>query len=185
MKLKDLLTKDNYNKYGDMDVYNDCIDEMAPCWCGVTIKDEYLHCYPILELEAEIEPDTWLGGSHYRIMLNINDLPEGKDEKAWEDACELFEDLAGYGDADEYVERFEEPEYPEYEEPDPALKMGTIGWLKNELTDDRKVMVVDFNDAPNINTVYIGNVKGIPDKYDTAEIQGYIPYPAECTTVII
>lgn len=196
MKLRNILTNKIYNKYGDMDVYNDCIDDFAPTWCGNTLTAYGYECYRYIldNLDADVVPDNYLGNGHHCIMVHINDLPSGTDERMWGKVVDMFYAMAGYIDEDEYDKMFEEPNYDEPKdlgqdvaEPrcSKEVKFGTIGWLKSELTTDRNVQVVDFGDAPNMKTVYVGNVKDIPDKFDEVVIQGYIPYPTNCTTIVI
>lgn len=145
MKLKDILTKDNYKTYGDMDVYNDCIDDSAPCWCGTTLTDYGKSVYPALELEAYIKPDNWVEGG-YCIMVEINDLPEGEDDRMWDETVALFSDMAGYIPEDDYNKRFETDEE---EEPEPKAVFSI------KIIDDESRIKEDGWDFPLSEMAYL------------------------------
>lgn len=103
MKLKDILTKEMYEKYGDMDVYNDWTDDIAPAWCGTLLTEYGATVYPALELEACVVDNS--DDDHY-ILVFINDLPDGEDERAWDEVVALFDDMAGYIGESDYKKRF-------------------------------------------------------------------------------
>lgn len=55
MKLSEILTKKTYDQYGDMDVTNDCIDELAPAWCGNLLTDDEEEAPPKSDKEVFIK----------------------------------------------------------------------------------------------------------------------------------
>lgn len=103
MKLKDILTTETWNKYGDMDVTNDCIDDMACAWCGTTLTREgEEHFAEALNLEAEIRPVWGYDG----ISVKINHLE--KYGRAWRKTKELFDAMAGYCSESNYAKWFDD-----------------------------------------------------------------------------
>ena len=103
MKLYELLTKETWEKFGDMDVSNDCIDELAPAWCGTTLTEEGKKQFAsVLNLEAEIRPVWGYDG----ISVNIDHLPNY--EEVWEEVLDLFNSMAGYINEEEHNEWFKE-----------------------------------------------------------------------------
>ena len=105
MKLKDILTTEVWNKYGDMDVVNDVIDDYFPAWCGNTLTAEGLEHYKeALELEADIWGDETYAQIHVRV--------DSPDEKTWKRnyrmARDLFSDMCGYCTEEEYNRWFKE-----------------------------------------------------------------------------
>jgi hypothetical protein len=115
MKLKDILTKETYERWGDMDVANDVTDDLAPCWCGTLLTEYGKSVYKdVLELEAEIRPVWGVTG----ISVNVDHLGD-KWEKAWNKADALFTAMAGYIDEDEYNKRFTDGEEESVEEEEP------------------------------------------------------------------
>lgn len=108
MTIRELMTRpDYYEAYGDMDVFNDCIDEDAPAWCGQCLTDEgvahYTELYaPLLDTEVEIGQNMY----GYFIDVKINDCSDYN--KRWRAVCKLFADAAGYCDEDEYEAWFAE-----------------------------------------------------------------------------
>lgn len=104
MKLRDILTKETWNKYGDMDVANDCIDEMAPAWCGTLLTKEGKEVFAdVLDLDAEIEDDY--------IVVKVDHLEDY--EKAWLKACRFFDYMAGYCLEEDYETWFTHEEEPD------------------------------------------------------------------------
>lgn len=102
MKLKDLLTAETWNEYGDMDVANDVTDELWPAWCGETLTDEGRERFKeALELEAIIRP-VW---GYQGIYLLLDDDPDW--EKHWNMAGELFESMCGYCTEEEWNRWFQ------------------------------------------------------------------------------
>ena len=108
LKLRDILTQDMYEKYGDMDVYSDCIDEGAPAWCGNFLTEEgKKHYAKVLELDAEIQTEYHDGATPwYSIVVKTNHLPSPTDERMWDKAQGLFGDMAGYCSEEEYDKYF-------------------------------------------------------------------------------
>ena len=103
MKLKDLLTKETHDKWGDMDVANDVTDELWPAWCGETLTEVGAKDFaPVLELEAEIAP-VW---GYPGIVLLID--KDANWEEEWDEAGNLFNAIAGYCDEDQYELWFKE-----------------------------------------------------------------------------
>lgn len=102
MTIRDLLTDFSiHNKYGDMDVYNDCIDECAPAWCGNLLTDkgeEHFDARYEGLLDTEIEVGKNMCGSY--IDCKINHLDDC--EERWDAIAHLFECLCGYCSEDEY-----------------------------------------------------------------------------------
>lgn len=99
MKLREILTAEVWDKYGDMDVTNDVLDGYFPAWCGNTFTEEGLeHFKEALELEAEI----WGDENYAQIYIRV----DSPDEKTWKHnykiARELFSDLCGYCTEEEY-----------------------------------------------------------------------------------
>lgn len=104
MKLKDLLTTETWNKFGDMDVTNDVSDDLACAWCGETLTEEGRKKFEkALELEAEIAP-VW--GSPGIVILV--DKCGDHWEREWTRAARMFADMAGYCTEEEYDAWFKE-----------------------------------------------------------------------------
>lgn len=101
MKLGELLTQEIYDKYGDMDISNDCIDDMACAWCGNLLTPAGRDKFKVaLELEAEIAPVWGYDG----IEVKIDHLKHYG--KAWRQVKELFSAMCGYCTEEEYDEWF-------------------------------------------------------------------------------
>lgn len=108
MKLKDILTKEVWEKYGDMDVTNDCIDDTACAWCGNYLtKEGRIHFEEALEYEAEIVHAM----GEFWIQVKIDHLPGY--EHAWTIVKRLFLYMAGYCPDEDYNRWFTEVEEPE------------------------------------------------------------------------
>lgn len=110
MTLKDLFTdKSIWGKYGDMDVYNDCIDDMASAWCGTQMTKAGLEHYGDDLLSTEIEIDETCCGCS--IECKIDDCPDYS--KRWRKIKALFDEAAGYLGVEEYdmwfIDDVEEP----------------------------------------------------------------------------
>ena len=115
MTLKDILTLENWEQYGDMDVYNDVTDDYACAWCGTICTTYGEGVYQsTLDIPAEIRDDNWLGGGHKCIVVLVDQF-EGWEDK-WDEASALFSDMAGYIAEEDYVQRFVNDEAPEYKE---------------------------------------------------------------------
>lgn len=158
MTLKDLFTDNRiWNKYGDMDVYNDCIDDMANAWCGTLLTKEGIkHFNSILDtyeplLDTEIEIIT--GRYGFDIEAKIDQCPDY--DKRWNAIRYLFECASGYCSCEDYDTWFVEAEEKEYDplvgDPDEdaidrieALKSiidNAVYWICQQ-EDDPKVLAV-------------------------------------------
>lgn len=161
MTLKELLTDKTWNEYGDMDVTNDCIDDMTCAWCGTTVtKAGAKHFAEALELKAEIDNVWGCPG----IVVKIDHL-EGYN-RAWKKTKELFEAMAGYCGCEEYDLWFDDG----IEDP---LYMLTFefningGWHADNLTnngmgfskDDAEYLLQDFTQRENIRNAQIIEMK--------------------------
>lgn len=105
MKLSEILTKKTYEQYGDMDVANDCIDELAPAWCGNLLTDEgKRHFARVLDLDAEIRP-VW---GYMGIVVLVDHLPNYAE--MWEETLDLFNAMCGYCDEEQYDRWFTDDE---------------------------------------------------------------------------
>lgn len=104
MKLKELLTQETWDIWGDMDVANDVTDDLAPCWCGELLTEEGEKKFAkALELEAEIRPVWGTPG----IVLLIDQF-DNNWEREWVRARRMFADMAGYCTEEEYNAWFKE-----------------------------------------------------------------------------
>lgn len=149
MTLRDILTEENYNKYGDMDVYSDCIDDFACCWCGTLLTDYGKDVYvKALDIKAEIRPDNWLGGDSHCILVLTDD--EEDYEELWDEAKAFFADMAGYIPDDDYRKRFiseAEEEPAPIENPDEIIndlkcKLNrAIDVIANPFADDKEKLL--------------------------------------------
>lgn len=112
MTLKDILTLENHDKYGDMDVYNDVTDDYACAWCGTicTTYGEGVY-HEALDIPAEIRDDNWLGNGRKCIVVLADQFEDWED--TWDEASALFTDMAGYIAEEDYVQRFVNDEAPE------------------------------------------------------------------------
>lgn len=104
MTLRDLFTDYNtYEKYGDMDVYNDTTDEMSACWCGTLLTyegathyDNYTQFGKLLDTPIEIKPCDY----GYCIEVKLDSYPDYN--RRWKYIDHVFCDAAGYMPEDEY-----------------------------------------------------------------------------------
>lgn len=104
MKLKDLLTPEIWNEYGDMDVANDVSDDLACAWCGETLTEEGKKKFEkALELDAMIG-EVW-GCPGIVILV---DQYDDHWEREWTRAARMFADMAGYCTEEEYDAWFKE-----------------------------------------------------------------------------
>lgn len=107
MTLRDLFTdKSIWNQYGDMDVFNDCIDDYAPAWCGTLLTDKGLEHFgkelDLDDIEVEFYADTY----GHTICVHIDKFPDY--EEKWEAIRTLFSCAAGYCGCEEYDLWFDE-----------------------------------------------------------------------------
>ena len=124
MTLRDLFTdKNTWAKYGDMDVYNDCIDEMTAAWCGTLMTFEgaqhYDECYKsengkLLDTPIEIAAGRYCNN----IECKIDSYPDYFER--WIAIDILFNDAAGYCSESDYDKWFiDDYDNEEAPEPDP------------------------------------------------------------------
>ena len=108
MTIKDMFTKEFFDKYGDVDVYNDVTDEQAPAFSGMLLTPEGLEHYKdVLELEVEVVEDTMYDAPYNYVIVKVDDPYEPHLwHKYWGLAAELFNDAAGYCAWDDYEKYF-------------------------------------------------------------------------------
>ena len=124
MKLKDILTTETWNEFGDMDVYNDVTDSVYPAWCGNLFTEEGReHFAEVLELEAETTT-VW----DCAAIIVHTDGENWKHNNAL--VRELFVDMAGYCTEEEYERWFIDAEE---DEPD-------LGPMPSGFIDDQEKM---------------------------------------------
>ena len=100
MKLKDILTTETWDKFGDMDVYNDVTDSEYPAWCGtIFTKEGREHFAEALELEADIRV-VW----GYPSIVVLTDGENWKHNNAL--VRDLFDDMGGFCTEEEYERWF-------------------------------------------------------------------------------
>ena len=94
MKIKDMFTKEWYEEYGDIDVYDSDYDTEGIAFCGalLTPRGEE-HFKGLLELEVEVG-ENFLGPCVW--------VQTGGDWNLCKAAEELFWDVAGYCDEDDW-----------------------------------------------------------------------------------
>lgn len=109
MRLRDLFTDNRiWDTYGDMDVVNDCIDDMANAWCGTLLTEEGIEYFnSVLDtyeplLDTEIEVGKNMCGSF--VECKINDSPDY--DKRWNAIKYLFECASGYCSCEDYDKWF-------------------------------------------------------------------------------
>lgn len=104
MKVKDMFTKEFYDKYGSIDVYDDICEELAIGFEGPMLltdkgKDVFKE---VLEDDINVNIDDEL----YEVMVIIDDLPEGVWQRHLKGLCKLFNGAAGYCTEKEWDEWF-------------------------------------------------------------------------------
>ena len=106
LTVKDIFSKEFYDKYGDVDVYNDVTDDAFCAFCGGLTLTEYGEQYFADALGIEITAE---GNPYNCIMLKLDKY--GDDwERYFDNANELFNCAAGYCPCDEYGRLFKEQE---------------------------------------------------------------------------
>ena len=109
MTLKDLFTDNRiWDTYGDMDVVNDCIDDMANAWCGTLLTKEGIEYFnsildtyePLLDTEIEISGGRFC----FNIEAKIDQCPDY--DKRWNAIKYLFECASGYCSCEDYDKWF-------------------------------------------------------------------------------
>lgn len=138
MKLRDILTKETYDKYGiDMDVYSDCIDEAAACWCGTLLTDLGKEAFDdVLDLPATITVETINGIEDGYITVCTGHLK--KCGTYWNKAKELFDSMAGYCSDTLWDAWFCNPEYepePDSADPERLLRRAIVGMMDHMSLD--------------------------------------------------
>lgn len=102
MTLRDILTRETYIKYGDMDVIDNVIDDSYPAWCGNLLTEKgQEHFKEALDVEACLAPVWGRIGIHCLI-----DGERWKKKRAL--ILELFDSLAGFCDDKDYDEWFDD-----------------------------------------------------------------------------
>ena len=106
MKLRDILTKETWEKYGDLDICNDVTEDMGHAWCGTLLTDEgRKHFKEALDVEAGIE---WYAGyEEYVIELKLDQYGDSWSRKGRK-AYRLFADMCGYCTEEEYDTWFDD-----------------------------------------------------------------------------
>ena len=130
MTLRDLFTdKSIWNQYGDMDVYIDCIDDVASAWCGTLMTEAGLEHYGDDLLGTEISIIEDKNGACIECWIN-----ERYDySKRWRRIKALFDEAAGFLGCEEYDMWFMD-DY-ELETPEPVF-------------DDHKALVLLIEHTP-------------------------------------
>lgn len=106
MTVKDIFSKAFYERFGDVDVYNDVTDDAFCAFCGGLALTEYGEQYFADALGIEITAE---GNPYNCIMLKLDKY--GDDwERYFDNANELFNCAAGYCTTDEYGMFFTEQE---------------------------------------------------------------------------
>lgn len=99
MLVKDMFTKEFYDKYGDIDVYDDVCEELGIAFCGALLTDEGKeHFAMVLYDEAEINDGV--------AVVLLDCMAEGKWQKHLRMLEELFEGVAGYCAEDDWNKWF-------------------------------------------------------------------------------
>lgn len=120
MTLREILTAQTYEKFGDMDVTNDVIDSMFPAWCGQICTEEGEKEFgEILSCPAHIDEGVLYGAPYGLIVVNI-DGPNWK--RLYNKAEALFDAMCGYCSEEEYDRWFKE--YEPEPEPEPETNVG-------------------------------------------------------------
>lgn len=113
MTLRDILTKENYVKYGDLDVYNDVTDDMASCWCGTVPTSYGKEVY-----ESSLNAGAYIVDNDETDRYIVVEVDSCGDdwENVWDDVSAMLSDMAGYGISDEdWSKRFRNEEPPQEE----------------------------------------------------------------------
>lgn len=90
MLVKEMFTKEFYDTYGDIDVYDDTVEELGIAFCGAILTDEGKERFhSVLDLEVTIND-----GSYGEVA--IVSLPETQWRRALNVLIDLFDGVAGY-----------------------------------------------------------------------------------------
>ena len=101
MKVADMFTDEWYDEYGDIDVYQDCIDLDGVAFCGATLTEAgKKHFESVLDLEVE-KGKCW---GYPCIWVKVDGQPD--DEMLAEMVMELFWACAGYCTEEEWNKWF-------------------------------------------------------------------------------
>ena len=102
MKVRDMFTKDFYDLVGDIDVYQDCIDEDGVAFGGVLLTSEgKKHFAKVMNLEVE-KGFCW---GYPCIWVKVDGVPN--DIKLAHKVNELFWAAAGYCTEEEWNKWFD------------------------------------------------------------------------------
>lgn len=107
MMVKDIFAPEFHKKCGDVDVYNDVTDDIAPAFCGGIALTEYGQKRFAKALDTEIEVKN---DEDYIYIVCLLDKPEDAWEECWDNILKLFRCAAGYCSVDEYGKLFIEVE---------------------------------------------------------------------------
>ena len=101
MTIKEMLTEEFAEQYGDLDIYNDVTDSMAPCFCGpIELTDEGKEYFKnVLELDIEVNDCC--------AAVLVDDYGDSWS-RAWGEAREFFSAAAGYCSESNYKRWFKE-----------------------------------------------------------------------------
>lgn len=102
MRVRDMFTTAFADKYGDIDVFDDCVEELAVAFCGplkLTKQGEAMFNL-VLDDEVEMGDDC--------IIVCIDSYPEGVWQQHLKKLKMLFGCAAGFCSESEYTTWFEE-----------------------------------------------------------------------------
>lgn len=104
MKIRDMFTASFYEKYGDVDIYNDVTDDMASAFCGMELTAEGReHFKIVLGVPVEIVSNRY----GHDVICKIDDMGDAW-EMDWREIAKLFDAAAGYCGVDDYETWFKE-----------------------------------------------------------------------------
>lgn len=90
MKIKDIL-----GKVDNVDVYDDFTEELGVVYCGETLTVAGAEKFAeVLELDCSINGDN--------LIVEINKLDDGEDERLLQLAIDMFESMAGLCSESDY-----------------------------------------------------------------------------------
>lgn len=94
MKIKDIL-----GKIDNVDVYDDFTEELGIAYCATTLTSAGAEKFAdVLELDCNINGDV--------VIVEIDKLSEGEDERMLQLAIEMFEGMAGSCSENDYEKYF-------------------------------------------------------------------------------
>ena len=105
MKVKDMFTNEWYDKYGDIDVYQDCLDIDGVAYCGEKLTEEGKKEWgDVLDLGVYINNPPSIDYGYPEAVVEVDDLPNC--EHLAKRVMELFWACAGYCTEDEWDKWF-------------------------------------------------------------------------------